>query len=331
MLNTYRLKILTEVRRTGSIAGAARDLKLSPSAVSHQLSQLEKEAGVRLVERGAKSLRLTPAGRRLSLRGQEVLALIDAAEKDLLTQSRADAGQLRIGFFASAGHRLLPQALSRFSARYPAVELELVEGQPHELLPGVQQGEIDLLVVFEHPLDPWTPPDGVEVDYLFHEPQLLAVPAGHPAGRRGQVRLEELAGEQWITSYGTGAPVLSVLERACALAGFRPNIRCRSDHYEVILGLVRAGMGIALVPSLGLNDVSGVELTRVAGTRLHRRIGVAVRPGNPNPVLASFTAYLGSAAANMRAAAAGAGMVGTMPGAGAVASSAVPVGVAARV
>ncbi|NUR32362.1 MAG: LysR family transcriptional regulator [Catenulispora sp.] len=302
MLNTHRLRILAEIHRAGSIAGAARELKLSPSAVSHQLSQLEKEAGVGLVERGAQSLRLTAAGRRLSLRGQEILALLDAAEKDLLAHSRADSGHLCIGFFASAGHRLVPQALSRFAHRYPSVELELVEGQPHELAPKVQQGEIDVLVVFEHALDPWTPPEGVEVRELFHDPQLLVVPTGHPAGRRGQVRLDELAGEQWITSYGTGSPVLSVLERACALEGFAPNIRCRSDHYEVIIGLVRAGLGIALIPSLGINDTSGVETTRVSGPRLYRKIGVASRPANPNPVLPSFLAYLASTAANLRAA-----------------------------
>jgi DNA-binding transcriptional LysR family regulator len=277
-------------------------LRLSPSAVSHQLAQLEKEAGVSLVERGAQSLRLTSAGRRLSLRGQEVLALLESAEKDLLAQSRADAGHLRVGFFASAGYRLLPQALARFSTRYPSVDVELVEGQPHELIDDVRGGELDLLVVFEHELDPWQQPESVMVRYFLRDPHLLVVPTGHPAGRRGVVRLEELAGEQWITSFGTGSPVLSVLERACALEGIVPNIRCRSDHYEVILGLVRAGMGIALVPSLGLNDATGIEVRRVAGPRLYRRIGVATRPGNPNPVLDSFIAYLGSAAANLRSA-----------------------------
>ncbi|WP_042382210.1 LysR family transcriptional regulator [Streptacidiphilus melanogenes] len=299
MLNTHRLHVLAEIDRSGSIAGAARALRLSPSAVSHQLSQLEKDVGVGLVERGAQSLRLTPAGRRLSLRGQEVLALLDAAEKDLLAQARADSGHLRIGFFASAGYRLLPQALSRFSGRYPAVELELVEGQPHELADSVQQGAIDVLIAFEYPLAPWALPEGVEVKELLHEPLHLVVPSGHPAGRRAQVRLQELAGEQWITSFGTGAPVLSVLERACALEGFTPNIRCRSDHYEVILGLVRAGMGIALIPTLGINDAPGVQITRLSGPRLYRKVVVAFRPGNPNPLLHTFIAYLGSVASSV--------------------------------
>jgi molybdate transport repressor ModE-like protein len=300
MINTNRLHVLAEIHRTGSIAGAARELRLSPSAVSHQLAQLEKETGVRLVERGTRSLRLTAAGRQLSQRGQEVLALLDAAEKDLLAQHRADSGQLRIGFFLSAGSKLLPQALARFSSRYPAVRLELVEGQPHELGTGVRDGELDLLVVFEHMLDPWRPPDGVHVRHLLREPQYLVVPAGHAVGRRTTVRLEELADQQWITSFGSGEPMLSVLERACALAGFTPRIRCRSDHYEVILGMVRAGMGIALVPSFGITDTTGIEMTRVVGSRLDRSIGVAVRPGNPNPAVTSFIAYLGSAAANLR-------------------------------
>jgi DNA-binding transcriptional LysR family regulator len=274
MLSTNRLRILLEVFRAGSIAGAARTLRLSPSAVSHQLSKLEEEAGVGLVERGAQSLRLTTAGRRLAMRAQEVLDLLETAEKDLLAQARADAGQLRIGFFASAAHQLLP---------------------------GLERGDIDLLVVFEHPLDPWQPPEGVEVTHLFDEPQLLVVAAGHPVGRREQVRLAELADEPWITTFGTGSPVLSVLERASALEGFTPRIRCRSDHYEVTLGLVRAGFGVALVPSLGVHGATGVELCRVAGHRLYRRIGVALRPTNPNPALRSFTAYLGSASAQIRA------------------------------
>jgi molybdate transport repressor ModE-like protein len=301
MLNTNRLRVLAAIDRSGSIAGAAREFGLSPSAVSHQLAQLEREVGVGLVERGAQSLRLTAAGRRLSLRGQEVLALLDAAEKDLLAQARADAGHLSIGFFASAGYRLLPQALSRFSGRYPAVELDLVEGEPHKLADSVQQGGIDVLIAFEYPLDPWKPPDGVRVRELLHEPLHLVVPAGHPAGRRSHVRLQELAGEQWITSFGTGSPVLSVLERLCALEGFAPNVRCRSDQYEVILGLVRAGMGIALVPSLGINDTSGLQTARVSGPRLYRRVTVAFRPGNPNPLLSTFIAYLSSVASNLLA------------------------------
>ncbi|MFI6316084.1 LysR family transcriptional regulator [Nonomuraea sp. NPDC050556] len=299
MLSSNRLRVILEVFRTGSIAGAARNLKLSPSAVSHQLTRLEDEAGVGLVERGAQSLRLTEAGRRLAIRAQEVMDILETAEKDLLAQARVDAGQLRIGFFASAGYRLLPLALSRFAARYPAVALDLVEGQPYELLQDLERGALDVLVVFEHALDPWKCPEGVEVLPLFEEPQLLVVPGGHPAGMRPKVRLADLKDEPWITTFGAEHPV-STLERAAAIEGFTPQIRCRSDHYEVTIGLVRAGLGVALVPSLGLQGVTGVQIRRLQTPHLFRRIGVAQRPTNPNPASRSFVAYLRTAAAQLR-------------------------------
>ncbi|ETK34129.1 LysR family transcriptional regulator [Microbispora sp. ATCC PTA-5024] len=298
MLSSHRLKVLQEVFRTGSIAGAARTLRLSPSAVSHQLARLEEEAGVGLVERSAHSLQLTAAGRRLATRAQEVLDLIESAEKDLFAQARADAGQLRIGFFASAGYRLLPLALSSFTARHPGVELDLVLGQPHELLPDIERGALDVLVVFEHALDTWRPPKGVEVVHLFDEPHLLVVPLGHPAARRPRVRLADLADDPWITTFGTETPV-SVLERASALEGFTPAIRCRSDHYEVTLGLVRAGLGVALVPSLGVQGATGVQVCHVEGPKLYRRVGAATRPTNPNPALRAFLDYLRDASARL--------------------------------
>lgn len=299
MLSSNRLRVLLEVFRAGSIAAAARELKLSPSAVSHQLARLESEAGVGLVERNAQSLRLTEAGRRLAHRAQEVVDIIEAAEKDLRAQARADTGALRIGFFASAGYRLLPLALSRFAARYPRVVLDLVEGQPFELLPDLERGALDVLVVFEHALDPWACPEGVELLPLFEEPQLLVVPNGHPAGQRPRVRLADLAEEPWITTFGAEHPV-SILERAGALEGFTPQIRCRSDHYEVTIGLVRAGLGVALVPSLGLQGVTGVQIRRLETAQLHRRISVAQRPTNPNPTARSFVAYLRTASAQLR-------------------------------
>ncbi|NUP03947.1 MAG: LysR family transcriptional regulator [Nonomuraea sp.] len=299
MLSSNRLRVLLEVFRTGSIAGAARVLKLSPSAVSHQLSRLEEEAGVGLVERNAQSLRLTEAGRRLAIRAQEVVDIIEAAEKDLLAQARVDAGELRIGFFASAGYRLLPLALSRFASRYPKVALDLVEGQPYELLPDLERGALDVLVVFEHALDPWQCPEGVEVVHLFDEPQLLVLPTGHAAAQRPKVRLADLADEPWITTFGAEHPV-SILERAGTLEGFSPRIRCRSDHYEVTIGLVRAGLGVALVPSLGLQGATGLHMCRLATPNLFRRIGVARRPTNPNPAARSFLAYLRTASAQLR-------------------------------
>ncbi|MGW5680096.1 LysR substrate-binding domain-containing protein [Streptomyces sp. NPDC003860] len=217
------------------------------------------------------------------------------ARDDLREHSRGEAGVLRLGFFASAGLELLPRALSAFAADRPHVELELILGQPHELVPDLEAGALDAVVVFEHPLDPWCRQASVDVEMFFDEPQLVVVPLRHRLGRRSVVRLAALEGESWIGTRGghTGEPVL---ERACAAEGFLPRVRCRSDHYQVTINLARAGMGIALVPALGLGDTAGVHVCRLDHPQLHRRIGVATRRTNENPLLRAFLADLRSAA-----------------------------------
>ncbi|MFJ2775611.1 LysR family transcriptional regulator [Kitasatospora sp. NPDC087315] len=299
MLNSARLLVLLEIARRGTIVAAAQALHLSPSAISHQLARLEQELGVALVERAPQSLRLTPAGERLAEHAQAIADLMAVAQDDLRAHSEGTAGVLRLGFFASAGLDLLPRALAAFAVRHPQVELELIMGQPHELIPDLEAGRLDAAVVFEHPLDPWCRQAAVDVQMYFDEPQLVVVPLRHRLGRRSLVRLAELEGESWIGTHGgsTGEPVL---ERACAAEGFRPRVRCRSDHYQVTINLARAGMGVALIPALGVADSSGVHVCRLDHPRLHRRIGVATRATNRNPVLRAFLVELRAAAGEVR-------------------------------
>ncbi|MCM2389815.1 LysR family transcriptional regulator [Streptomyces albipurpureus] len=295
MLNSARLHVLLEIARRGTIVAAAQALHLSPSAISHQLARLEQELGVALVERAPQSLRLTAAGQRLAEHAQAIADLMAVAQDDLRGHSAGEAGLLRLGFFASSGLELLPRALSVFAAQRPQVELELILGQPHELLPDLEAGRLDAAVVFEHPLDPWCRQSAVDVDMFFDEPQLVVVPLRHRLGQRAAVRLAQLEGETWIGTRGaaTGEPVL---ERACAAEGFLPRVRCRSDHYQVTINLARAGMGIALVPALGIGDTAGVHVCRLDHPQLHRRIGVATRATNRNPLLQAFLTDLRAAA-----------------------------------
>lgn len=298
MINSARLQVLLEIARLGTIVAAAEQLRLSPSAVSHQLSTLEREVGVALVERGPRSLRLTPAGHRLAEYGQQVADLMSAARDELTAHGRGTRGSLRVGFFASAGSELLPRALSSFTRGHAGVEVALILGQPHELLPQLDRGELDLVLVFQHPLSPWRDADEREVIPLLTDVQLVVLPRGHPLGDRPALRLQDLSGDQWVTTMGTDTEV-SVLERAAVLAGFRPRVLCRSDHYEVLIGLVRSGVGVALVPALGLRDDRDVVVRPLAQAGLHREIGVAVRPGNPNPVVGQFIDELRVAAGEL--------------------------------
>jgi DNA-binding transcriptional LysR family regulator len=296
MFNTARLQVVLEIARHGTIVAAAEQLRLSPSAVSHQLATLEQEAGVALVDRGPRSLRLTVAGQRLADYAQQIADLMSAARDELSAHGEGRRGLLRIGFFATAGAELLPHALSSFTRDHPQVELALILGQPQELLPRLNQGQLDLVVVFDHPLSPAQDPSFARVSPLMVDPQLVVLPADHPLSSRRRLRLTDLANEPWITTLGVQSEV-SVLELAARAEGFQPRVRCRSDHYEVVLGLVRAGVGIALVPSLGLRNPGGVAVRHLSHANLHREIGVALRPGNPNPVVGSFVDRLTEAAA----------------------------------
>ena len=298
MFNAARLQVVLEIARHGTIVAAAEQLRLSPSAVSHQLTTLEQEAGVALVDRGPRSLRLTIAGQRLADYAQQIADLMAAARDELSAHGEGRRGLLRIGFFATAGAELLPRALSSFTRERPQVELTMILGQPPELLPRLHQGELDLVVVFDYPLSPAPGPPYAKVEPLLADPQLVVVPADHPLANRRRVRLADLAAEPWITTLGVQGEV-SMLELAARAEGFQPRIRCRSDHYEAVLGLVRAGVGVALVPSLGLRNPGEVAVLQLAHDNLHREIGVALRPGNPNPVVGRFVELLTDAATGL--------------------------------
>jgi DNA-binding transcriptional LysR family regulator len=283
VLSSNRLIVLLEIARCGTIVGAAEKLHLTPSAISHQLSRLEHEVGVALVERGPRSIRLTHAGLRLADHAQRVADALTAAEQEITEHTEGRSGLVRVGFFASAGLRLLPLAMSRFASRHPEAEIELLMGEPHEVAGDLEGGQLDLVVVFQHPLEPWEPPPSIQVQPLFVEPQLLVTSRKHRLAGQSEVKLRDLRRESWIATFGISSG-LSSLEHACARAGFQPKVRCRSDHYEVTLELVRAGLGIALVPFLGLNHATGVHRMRLREPDLDRRIGVALRMTNANPL-----------------------------------------------
>lgn len=295
VINSSRLQVHLEIARLGSIAAAATELGLSSSAVSHQLATLERELGVALVERGPQSLSLTPAGVRLADYAQQVADLMSAAQDEVSAHGRATLGTLRCGFFATSGTELLPRALSVFSESRPGVEVDLVLGQPYEMLPLLERRDLDLVVVFEYPLEPLHDTASCEVTPLMVDEQRVVLPARHPLAARENLRLCDLSREPWITTRGpdTGP---SVLERVATVDGFRPRVRCRSDHYEVTLALVRAGIGVSLVPTLALRDAGGLVVRSLDRPGLHREVGVATRRNNPNPIVRAFTACLRAAA-----------------------------------
>jgi DNA-binding transcriptional LysR family regulator len=277
--------VLREVARHGSLSAAAAALSYTPSAVSQQIAALEREAGVGLVDRGARGAVLTDAGRILVRHADEILGRITAAQEELQALAGLRVGRLRFGAFSTAGAVLVPRTVKVFRDRHPDVEVSLAELDPEEALPRLVARELDLALVYEFPIVEELVVDGIDYIHLLDDRLYVALPEGHRLARRRRVKLSELAREQWIQGVYRGSTV-AVLPAACRAAGFEPRIVFRSDDHMAVEGFVAAGIGVAVVPELALatarRDIA-IRQLEVEGDLLTRRVGVAVTAGSYFP------------------------------------------------
>ena len=276
MLDVRRLTVLREVALHGSLAAAARALAFTPSAVSQQVSALEREAGVPLIERSRSGVELTDAGRALVARTESILAELSGAQADLEAIVARRSGVLRIGAFPTAGFELVPAAIVAFAAQYPGVELRLVELEPELSLPRLRLGELDLAVAFECDYVPLPLDSGFEQETLFREPMLVLcqkrrVDADEP------LDLRELAGQSWIAP-DPGSTIHEFTVRICQAAGFEPAIASIWNDFRVVRVLVSAGVGVAFAPQIAATPTQGVVAREIQGSP-GRRVFAAWRPG----------------------------------------------------
>src|ERR671930_970329 len=197
MLDVRRLRVLREVAARGSFSAAADALAYTQSAISQQIAALEREAGTKLVDRSARGVRLTDAGRALVDHADIILARLADAEAELEAIAGLRGGRLRLAAFPSAGASIMPEAIARFRARHPAVELTLEPAEPGPAIAKLRGGEVDvaldITVAFRPP-----PDDGVDRVHLLDDPMYVALPQGHPAAGKRNLKLEDLAEESWI-------------------------------------------------------------------------------------------------------------------------------------
>jgi DNA-binding transcriptional LysR family regulator len=267
MLDVRRLRVLKEVAAKGSFSAAAESLAYTQSAVSQQIAALEREAGAKLVERNARGVRLTDAGRILAGHADAIFARLADAEAELEALSGLRAGRLRLMAFASAGATLMPSAIARFRDRYPGVEVTLEPGEDDVAKEAIKAGDVDIAMEIT---TTWGKPggDGFERTHLLDDPMYLVLPAGHPQAAARRVQLADLADEAWILgSVSATCPDSQILQRACNGAGFEPRIAFNSDDYNAIQGFIAAGVGVSLVPDLALITVRDDVVVRSLGAR----------------------------------------------------------------
>jgi DNA-binding transcriptional LysR family regulator len=272
MLNLVHLKVLAAVARHGSVTEAARELHYSQPSVSHHLSRLEATAGVKLVQRVGRGIRLTPEGRLLANRAAEIVGRVDAAATELAAQVGLQAGQVRLAANASALATIVPKAAASLAVAHPGLQLSLVDRHPVEALRMLRHGELDLALVFRH-ADAPAEEEGFRLRHLGDD-------AIHLISRQPGDSLANHRDSAWI---GGCDQCQAELTAVCGQAGFTPRIGSLSDDMVVVQSLVAAGMGVATLPGLALQahrreDIQATELT---GYR--RRIYAATYGDPPDP------------------------------------------------
>lgn len=296
MLSPVHLHTLIAVVRTGSFADAARRLGYTSSAVSQQIAALERSIKVPLFERDARSIRATAAAEILALRAQQALAGLEALRSEIDEIAAGNLGRIRLGSFPTASHAIVPLALAAFRKEYPAVDIQLDEGEPDELIGLIEDGLLNLTLVYQYDLVPRRWPSKLVRSPLLEESLVLLLPAEHRLAGSTEVELSELRDESWVATRESTAGA-TCLRRMCANSGFEPAVNFRSNDYGVIHAFVGSGLGVAVVPTLSRlphDGVVGVELT---GVDVRRRVTALHRVGDSNPTITTMLRALRSAAA----------------------------------
>jgi DNA-binding transcriptional LysR family regulator len=239
------LRYFVAVAQHRNFSRAAEQLQISQPALSEQIRKLEDELGAALFERTSRGAILTDAGEAFLPQARGVLAQADVAAESVRMVAEGVAGTLTIGFIDSAALGILPALIRRFTARYPNVKLRLRELGTRRQLEAVEAGDIDVGIV-RGPV--WNA--GLAGRQIAAEPLLLALPAEHRLAHEDAARVADLRDEGFITyPADRGAGLYEETLRLCHDAGFDPKIVQEANEISTIIGMVAAGLGVAIVPS----------------------------------------------------------------------------------
>lgn len=299
MLNLQRLTVFSAVMRTGSIRDAARELEYTAAAISQQISTFEREVGLELFERTARSVRPTTAARQIEEWVNSVIARAGHVEREIDGVARGLSGRLRVGAFPTAVATLLPEAIARLQRLRPAASLDLSEAEPSEVTRQVRSGELDVGLTFAYRPVPHAAPSDLTRHRLLVEPlSLLMSPDSvtHESLPVSAETLLSLRARDFVASR-EGTAGAECLERLCALAGFAPAVQLRSNDYAVVAGYAAAGLGVAIVPALAMvQPHPRVDVRRLDLPGALRETFVLTRPGARPPLMVAFMQALNSAA-----------------------------------
>lgn len=297
VLDVGRLRLLHEVARRGTIAGAARVLGLTPSAVSQQLAVLEREVGLPLLDRSSRGVVLTGAGEALSERAAQVLDVLAHARADLDRLGNELGGSVRVATVASAALGFLSAAGIALAQQHPGITLGVSTAEPARSMELLQAGDVDLAVIDEYEYQPIALADHLQARQLRVEPLVAVLPAGTDLPGAA-VSLRGLQEHDWVMPPDDAACGFAV-RSACRAAGFEPRVRWETDDMLLLTRAVAAGHGVAVLPLLSVDAAAtDVEIRSLVEPALRRTLSVVARTVTlRRPVVATVCAAIEAAAA----------------------------------
>lgn len=273
MLDVRKLVLLRELRARGTIAAVAEALAYTPSAVSQQLAQLQRETGVALTERVGRRLRLTDAGVRLVEHAGVLLGRLEEAEAELQNAAGEVHGRLKLASLQTPLLSLVAPALELLQHRHPHVRVELFEMEPERSLPAVVLGEYDVALAEEYTDMPRRRYPELERTELCRDPIVVALPRDHPAAARAAVSLRDLGGDAWLSAHADTQFAQTQLHACRLVGGFEPDVRHWANDIAILIALVAADQGIVLLPGLARAEHDErIAVRPIAGADLGRTI-----------------------------------------------------------
>jgi DNA-binding transcriptional LysR family regulator len=302
MLDVRRLRLLRELRDRGTVTATAQAVHLTPSAVSQQLATLSREAGVPLLTKQGRGVRLTPQAHLLLDHATVLATQLERARADLAAHADGDVGTVTVGAFATAITALVSPAIGELRETRPRLRVAVRETEPPECFTKLETGRIDIVIEVDYQGGPTRSDPRYHRKDLMFDPFEVAVPADDPLAQRESVDLVDLANRTWINGDGEG-PCRLLIMSTCASAGFTPDVRHDVNTYGSALALVGAGAGVTLIPALA-PDVppSNVVLRPLRQEHAGRHVYAAVRDGSQHlPVVAAVLDALSDQALDRQA------------------------------
>ncbi|WIX98493.1 LysR family transcriptional regulator [Amycolatopsis mongoliensis] len=247
-VDTTRLAVFRQVVTCGSFTAAAAALGISQPAVSQHIARLEQEVGMQLLDRAGRGMRITYPGKVLLHHTEGLLSHLREATRELTALAHPDGGEVRMVTFPSAAATIVPPVVGTFRRALPKAKVLLSEADPAVALPRLLMGDADLALVYDYPAAGEPRDPRLRWEVVADDRMAVVLPAGHPLAATAEVPLAALAGEQWIAP--NPCPCLDAFVGACRGARFDPDIVSMSNDYAAMIGLVSAGIGVAVVPRI---------------------------------------------------------------------------------